>query len=335
MNELAARLRAVPEGDLSIAVGAAALAIGSFVAFDRLTGSWANFPLFLLLAIPAAMLLAMGLAFAREGGRIGARADGRLAPWQTVCLLTGIPLLLLSILQLLVVLGKDDPGTGTATWVFLLTGALALWLSTRSESPGLVLLAGLFFGIAGLTAVNWIDSDASLAAYRDVLLIEGALYLLAARQLWRERRATANLLVGLAGIALIAGAVLGKLGDLDTSFGFFSVLGSVSEGGDGWELVLIVVTIGLLAYSAWQRHGGLAVIGTIGAFAFFSSAILEGDLWGWPVLLFLLAVGCFAWALIVRPQRQDPGAGANPHASQPSSSVTPPPAPPAPPPAST
>ncbi len=320
MKELATRLRAVPEGDLSIGVGAVALAIGSFVAFDRVAASWAAFPLFLLLAIPAAVLLAMGLAFAREGEGIGALADGRLAPWQTVCLLVGIPLLLLSALHLLVVLGKDDPGTGSATWVLLLAGAFALWLSTRSESPGLVLLAGLFFGIAGLTAINWIDSDAPVASYRDVLLIEGAVYLLAARQVWDERRAAANLLVGLAGIALISGAVLGKLGSLDPSLGLFPVLAGVAEGGDGWELVLIVVSIGLLAYSAWQRHGGLAVIGTIGTFAFFNLAS-DGNLWGWPVLLVLLSAGCMAWALVVRPGRSG-GIGT---ASQPPALTQPPP----------
>jgi hypothetical protein len=115
VNELAARFRAVPEGDLSIAVGAAALGVGSFLTFGRLDDAWASFPLFLVLALPALLLLAMGLAFAAEGGPIGALPDGRLAPWQTACFLIGIPLLLLAVNQLSVVFGNDDPGSGTAT----------------------------------------------------------------------------------------------------------------------------------------------------------------------------------------------------------------------------
>ena len=327
MNELAARLRAVPEGDLSIGVAAVSLGIASVVAFSRLQDPWADFPLFLVLAIPCAVLLSLGLAFARDGDRIGAQPDGRLAPWQTVCLLIGIPLLVVSFIQLLVVFGKDSPGTGTVTWLLVLGGAAALALTTRAESPGLVLLAGLFFGVAGLTAVDWIDSDAPVATYRDVLLIEGALYLFAARQVWVRLRAEANLLIGLAGSALIAGAVLGKTGEPDSPFGLFFGLGVTESGGDGWELVLVIVVIGLLAYSAWQRHGGLAVIGAAGFLAFVSFAGVEGNLWGWPILLVLVAAGCLYWSLELR-QRQSGG-------SVPPTSQAPPASPGGPPPPST
>lgn len=317
MNELAARLRAVPEGNLSIGVGASALGVASLLAFGRLDDPWAEFPLFLVLAVPAVILLAMALAFAAEGGPIGARPDGRLAPWQTVCLLIGVPLLILSVVQLLVVFGNDDPGSGTATLVFLLGGAVSIALRTRSESPGLVLLAALFLGAAALAAVGWLDSNAPAATYRDVGLILGVLYLFAARQVWAERRSEANLLVGLGGIALTAGAITGNIGN---PLPAFLGLESGNESGDGWELILVLVAIGLLAYSAWQRHGGLAVIGTIATISFFGFATADGNLWGWPVLLTLVAAGCFAWALGIWPQRST-GAGTP-------TSTAPPPAPP-------
>jgi hypothetical protein len=51
------------------------------------------------------------------------------------------------------------------------------------------LLAVLFSGAAALTAVDWIDSNAKIATYRDVLLIEGAIFLLVARSLWETRHA--------------------------------------------------------------------------------------------------------------------------------------------------
>jgi hypothetical protein len=319
VNELSARLRRVPEDNLSIGVGAAALGVGSFLAFGRLADPWADFPLFLVLAVPALILLALGLAFAAEGDPIGALPDGRLAPWQTVCFLIGIPLLLLAVNQLSVVFGNDDPGSGTATLVLLLGGAICVALRTRSESPGLVLLGAILFGGAAIAAINWLDSDAPAATYRDVALILGVLYLLCARLIWADRRVEANLLIGLSGIALIGGAVIGATGN---PFPTFFALVSDNESGDGWELILLIVAIGLLAYSAWQRHGGLALIGAVAAYLFVGFATPTGNLWGWPVLLLLLAMGCFAWALVVLPQRQEPGGGAGARGPQP-----PPPAP--------
>lgn len=335
MNELAARLRAVPEGDLSIAVGAVALTSAAAVAFDRMQGPWAAFPLFLLLAIPAAVLLALGLAFAVGGGQIGTGADGRLAPWQTACLLTGIPLLVASVIQLLVVFGNDDPGTGTATFIFALAGIGTLILRLRCESPGLTLLAGLFFGVGFLTATDWADSSAQVATYRDVLLIEGILFLLAARQTWDLRRADANVLVGLSGVSFISGAVLGNIGNPAALF--------FSEGevhsGDGWELVLIVVSIGLLAYAAWQRNVGIGFIGVVGAFIFFGFADTDGDLAGWPILLALAAAGCIYWSLVLKPRQSGgsvpPTSQAPPASGQPPASPEPSPPADSPPPPST
>ena len=118
VNDLASRLRTHPEGDLSLAAGGVALAIGSILAFDRMGGSWAAFPLLLVLAIPCAILFVLALAPGSGGAQIGTRPDGRLAPWQTAFLLFGLGLLAASIVQLTEVLGKDDPGTGTATWIF-------------------------------------------------------------------------------------------------------------------------------------------------------------------------------------------------------------------------
>jgi hypothetical protein len=300
VNELASRLRAQPEGDLSIAVAAVALGIGSILAFDRMESSWAAFPLLLLLAVPCAVLFALALAPGSGGGQVGTRPDGRLAPWQTACLLVALPLLAASIIQLMEVLGKDGPGTGTATWIFVLTGLCALWISVRFQSPGGTLLAVLFFGVAGLTAIDWIDSNAELATYRDVLLIEGILFLLAARSQWDSRRADANLLVGVAGAALIGGAVIGNVGN---PLGAIVGTGVDSqETKDGWELVLVFVSIGLLAFAAWQRHGGTAFVGGAGAFAFLVLTA-NGSLSGWPLVLGLVTVACLAWALVVRPSR--------------------------------
>jgi hypothetical protein len=295
-----------------------ALAIGSILAFDRMGGSWAAFPLLLVLAIPCAILFVLALAPGSGGAQIGTRTDGRLAPWQTAFLLFGLGLLAASIVQLTEVLGKDEPGTGTATWIFVLTGLVAVSISARGQSAGATLVAALFFGVAGLTAVNWIDSDAPVAAYRDVLLIEGLLFLLAARAMWDARRSDAKLLVGVAGAALIAGALLGNDIEFGGPFGFSPQI----EGDDGWELVLIIVSIGLLAFAAWQKHGGTAFVGGAGVFSFLLLTS-EGDLSGWPLVLGIVALAALVWALAVRPSRQGPGAGPPPAQTPP---AQPPPA---------
>ncbi|MGH2982339.1 MAG: hypothetical protein ACRDKV_09900 [Solirubrobacterales bacterium] len=313
MNELASRLRAHPSDDLSLAVGGVALGIGSVLAFDRMEASWAAFPLLLLLAVPCGVLFLLALAPGSGSDPVGTRSDGRLAPWQTAFLLIAVPLLAASIIQLTEVLGKESPGTGTATWILVLTGLCALWVSVRLQSPGGTLLAALFFSAATLTAVNWIDSDADVAVYRDVLLIDGLIFLFAAKVLWNERRADSNLLVGVAGATLIAGALLGN----EVSVEGFLGLSPSFEGKDGWELVLIVVSIGLLAYAAWQRHGGTAFVGGFGTLAFLVFASNETGLSGWPLVLGIVTVACLAWALAIRPSTSSSGTGAPPPPAQP------------------
>jgi len=314
MNELASRLRAQPEGDLTLAVAAAALGIGVAVAYSRVQDTWADFPLLLLVALPCLILFGLTLAPAAGDTGVGAGTDGRIAPWQTACLLIAIPLFAASILLLIKVLGKVHPGTGTATWVLLLTGLIAAALSVRIDSPGATLLAAIALAGAPVTAVNWIDSGAPLATYRDVLLLEGVIFLFLARTLWVGRLPHAKLLVAVGGVTLIAGAAIGN--------GFQTVFAPLGDstgfrGKDGWTFVLIVVTIGLLAFAAWQRHGGTAFVGLVGAYYFLILTASGGDLSGWPLILGVVALLCLIWALVVRPSRQAPGAGAMPHAPQP------------------
>lgn len=300
MNDLAIRLRDHPENDLSLAVAGVALGIASVLAFDRMQDSWAAFPLLLLFAVPCALLFALALAPGNARDAIGTRSDGRLAPWQTVFFLVAVPLLAASIAQLMRTLGQDDPGTGTATWILALAGGCALWISVRFESPGALVLATLLFASAGLTAIDWIDSDAGIAVYRNVLLVEGLIFLLAARSLWDAHHEHAKLLVAISGLVLISGALLGNEFELGGLLGFSPSF----EGKDGWQFVLIVVSIGLLAFSAWQRHGGSAFVGLVGVLAFVAFNSGGDSLSGWPLVLGLAALGCLAWALMIRPSRQ-------------------------------
>jgi hypothetical protein len=317
VSELASRLRSYPGDDPALAIGAAAFAVATLLAFIRMQGSWAAFPLLLLVAIPCAALFAVALLPGQQGNPIAAGPDGRLAPWQTVCVLFAIPLFAISILELFHVLGKDSPGTGTVTWVLILTGLGAAAVSVRLKSPGATVLASVAFAAAALTAINWVDSSAKLATYRDIVLVVGLAFLLVARLLFAENREHAKQLVAVGGLGLIAGAAVGNSGAFAQAllgFDLFPI-----EGKAGWVLLLIVVVLGLFAFAAWQRHGGSAFIGLIGLYYFVVFTGAGGDLSGWPLLLLLAAVACFAWALVMRPSR---GTGATPVAQTPTAPPT-------------
>ncbi|HKG35490.1 MAG TPA: hypothetical protein VKA89_03525 [Solirubrobacterales bacterium] len=290
MDELAARLRAQRGPDAAIAFGALALGAATTVAFARVEEDWAAFPLLLLAAIPCAVLF--GLALIPERG-VGAeeRTDLRGMSWRPATLIVALVLLAVSLIQLVVVLGNDDPGSGTFTWVFLLTGLLGLVLAARHDSPGLQIVGLLFLAAAFLAATDWIDGDAGTTAFRNVLLLVGVLFLFAARSLRPVRLDHSHVAVAVGVLLLVLGALLGALGDIDLGSIIFGV-GDGAEIGDedGWELVLVLVSLGALAYAAWQRYRGAAYPGLLGIIAFVAIAE-DGSLAGWPLILLLAAAG--------------------------------------------
>jgi hypothetical protein len=315
VTELASRLRAHPEGDLTLTVAPVALGLAVFVGFARVDRAWADFPLLLLLLIPSLSLAFLALA-PRIANAPGEGDQAHFAPWQTASLLTAILLFTASLEQTLGLFGHDSPGNGALTWILLLSGAIAAVLSVRYDSPGLTVLASLAIAGAFVIAIRWIDSHAHTATYRDVVLLEGALFLALARLTWEARR-RALVFAAFGGALLITGAILGNP-NVAPPIPFLDLSFSLAKPKEGWTFVLIAVSIGMLAFGAWQRHGPSAVIGLLGAYAFYVSSIFGGDLSGWPLLLGLTAAACFAWALVVRPARAAAGNST-------------PPAPPAPP----
>jgi hypothetical protein len=223
------------------------------------------------------------------------RAGEPSTRWQVALLAIAHFLLLITLISIVPVLGDDNPGSATATWTLAVTTISAFFFAERLDSPGLRLLSLLTFAVALLALVNWIDSDASASAYRDVLLAEGVIFLLFARNLHGVRPDHSHVEATAAAITLIAGAAIGAFGGLQVS-----VFGGLSAGdlgdNDGWELLLIAVSLGALAYSAWERYRGTIYPGLLGL-VFFLVVGAPGNLWGWPVILTLVALACFWWAL--------------------------------------
>jgi hypothetical protein len=298
MDELAARLRAQNGPDAAFALAAAALGTATAVAATRTEESWAAFPQFLLLAIPCAFLFFLAL-LPERGATEPELASIRERRWRPAVLVVAVLLLAGSLFLLARVLGVDEPGPGTTTWVAALTGLLALALAARHDSPGLQLVGLVWLAVAFVALVDWIDSDAGTTALRNVLLAVGILFLLIARALRPTRLGHSHVAVAVGALLIILGAIAGALGDIEAGGLLFGLEGGAVELGDkdGWELVLVVATLGAFAYSGWQRYRGTAYPGLIGLLAFLVLTG-EGSLAGWPLVLLLAAAAALAWGVL-------------------------------------
>lgn len=324
MSDLATRLQGRDDLNRAMSFGGLALAAATAVAYTRMEDGWAAFPLLLLAALPCAALFALALAPGLGGHAAAAPAEGATGRWQAVLLAAGHFLLLLSLLSLVRVLGVDEPGDATFTWTLAVTAVSALYFAERLDSPGLRLLGLLFGGASLLALLSWVDDDAGATAFRNVLLLEAVGFALLARMLRPQRLEHSHVAVAVAAAALIAAATLGAFSDFQVDLfapGFSSAVEGPPGDKDGWELVLVAASLGALAYSGWQRYRGTVYPGLVGLTIFIGISA-DGSLWGWPLILLAVAIGCIGWALYGSGETTRPGAA-------PRREPVPPPAPPA------
>ncbi len=265
-------------------VGGVVFAVGMLLIFTRKSEPWANFPLLLVLAAPCVLLLGLALTGAQEGAG--------LSGWQSTFLVTGIILLLLTLIQLARVLGVDQPlqssHSGAPVWTFGIAAATAMMLSLRFDSRVNMLLGALLAAFAGLSLVDWIGSNPGYKTFRWVLIVEAIVFLAVATQMRAERPDQANYLVDAAGVTAVLAGSIGYLasavsGALAAAFAG----GTTSAGGqgNGWELFLLVVSLLLIAYTAWQNYRGSAYIGFVGLLLFTLTVSGSTSLWAWPLIL--------------------------------------------------
>ena len=335
MEQTTARLRGF-EGlrgddgrDLAAAVGGLALFAAIVLALLRIGNEWANFPLWLLLTVPAAFMLAA----ARLGGLPGRAHDPAVdpwdfAPWRVAFALCGLVLLGLALMQTTILLGDEDVGSVTGTWVLLVVGGLAAGLAARADSRGGTFLACVALGSALFTFADWTSDGIGLNSVRDLFLAEGIIFLIAARLTRPARIRHSHLLVSVATISLLAGAFIGALGDIDPTFIVFGGIEDVPEiGGDGWELIIIAVSIGALAYAAREGARGPAYVGIVGLLAFLG-IVEDGSLSGWPIALAVVAAAGIGYGLAPRVTGPPPARTGTPppaRGTPPPPGATPPP----------
>jgi hypothetical protein len=317
---MAAAIQPDPRGDWLRMLGGVLFVLGATVLFVRKTDDWAAFPLLLVVALPCVIVFGLGA--------LGALADGAVARWHAVLMVAGVLLSVLVFGQLWDVVGVNTESSGFGFLLFACVTALAVFASFRVGAAYQALLAALA-GIA--TWLFFVDMifDPGVTAFRWLLLVLCLVYAAAAFAL-REREAPqAPELVTAAGIAGVLVGVIGVLAEAGDVVGPL-IFGAATGEGEGqsfvWDVWLLLISVGLVAYGAVAHARGPAYVGVVGLLAFAIlqgaevNALLEGEnpdssFVGWPLILILLGVAALAAGAV---GRRPPPAGARVPAGSPS-----------------
>jgi hypothetical protein len=272
-----------------IAAGAVLVTLALVLVETRFSDEWSEGVHLLVLAPVAALVFGLGMQARTEGGRPPA--------YQSVLLVSGLVLSLMTLFSAVDVLGADDTiSASTLVWVLLAFGTLALWPGIWRTSAICAFVAALAYGGALLAAVQWIFDPDGNGTFRWLLFLLAWVYGLASLLVRNSYPRHSEQLVNAAGLSILAiGAMAGVLFFLPFS----------GESGFGlpgfWELVLLVAGVSLLAVAAADRSPGPAYLGVanLALFAVFTGGE-DATLEWWPAIL--LVLGGLAMAAGLRPR---------------------------------
>jgi hypothetical protein len=272
------------------------LATGVILFELRLMNELSDVVHFLVLGIPAGVILALGLQAPNE--------DGRPPAYQSVLLVTGLLLLHPALLRLGDVLGAEDPEqfpAGELTWTLAVVAGVALYAAVKRNSAICLLLAAIA-GVGTLLAGwEWIFATGTFTASRWLLLVSAAALVMVGLALRDGAPRQAELMIDAAGLAILFIGGQGVLtGLLDEPTGVTSAL------PDFWELIVLGAGVGLIAFGAIDRSPGPAWLGFANLVLFILAAGTDGDatLYFWP--LALLLVGALMMGAGLRPREPLP-----------------------------
>jgi hypothetical protein len=250
-------------------------------------GPWAEGVLFAVAAVPAALLLAFGLAMTET------RSRGPI----TVMLVAGLTLAAVALGRLGHALAGDDflSHGGSLTWMLAAFTALAAICARRTRSTACLLIAALAAVGLLVELVNWAFGTEAVDTFRVLLAIAFAALFVAGLAVGGR---AGTILVSAAGVTVLAAAyVLGA--------GAFFVLGT--DTAWGWELVMLAQGLALAAFAVQRLEPGPGYLAFFVLASFVSSAAFartdpefetvaapDATLVGWPLAL---AVGTAAAAL--------------------------------------
>ncbi len=263
----------------------------------RMDEPWSGGVLLVVAAVPALLLLADGLAVARDE-----RAPDAAA---TVLLVAGLVLAAVAIGRLAQVLGSDDvDGGGTLTWTLALFTAVAAYCYTRSGSVACLLIGSLAAVGLLVAGVNWIFDTDDVDVYRALLAFSFVVLFGAGLAM-----------SGRAGTVLAAGAGVTVLASSYATGLLFLFLPGGANLGWGWELVTLLQGLALLAYAVVRLEPGPAYLAFFALVVFVTTAAVSGSgggegttvldpasaerlspsLVGWPLALAVATALAAAW----------------------------------------
>jgi hypothetical protein len=292
-------------GGILLALAAAMIYIrkGAFISLNP--SQWAAFPMFLVLAIPAVYLY---------GGILARPQTGELRPWMVVHSVLGLIFVPLALGQFVDMIGGTPTAPLNAFWIFGVTAGLAFYAGTVAGVRVQLLLGSIALIVSWTELWDKILSGgvgAHWGIYRGLLGILAIGLLAAALYMWRTNpggdevagSATApsgdlglwkasELLTG-AGIAAVLACGLGitALGNLNPLSGSTPPI----QTSNFWDVMLLLVSLGLVAIGSQIGPRGPVYIGAIGLVLFLLIAGL--DLNNTPPHPFKL--GIWPWVLLI------------------------------------
>lgn len=303
-----------PARDLLRSVGGLLFACGVVAWEIREAGSWGLGGRMVVVMVPAVVLYLLALDV---GGRRrhGPRDDPE--PWQTV--LAVVAVFLNSIWLTLFCRWIGLHGSPVLIGGLGLSSLSAWYVALRANVRYAALLGALDVVIAWLALWNKILGYQSGNANRWLLLVIGAILLLGAAGVARLGRRESSELVTAAGVAGVLAAAAGVFIDL-VGFSLNRVVHAAglarSVGSFNarqhfvWDLLLLLIAVGLITYGARVRVRGPGYVGAVGLLVFLfsigaqistrlSGSTPSDSVVGWPLALLLIGAGALVLGFTV------------------------------------
>src|SRR3954468_19050732 len=302
-------------------IGGLLFGLGALMIYMRKGGifpsqnqdKWAAFPLFVVVALPAAYLYAALLTTPRTG---------QLRPWQVVHSVFGLLLVPVALRELVIVVGGSPGASLNTFWIFGVTAALAFYAGAVAGVRAQLLLGSIALIISW--SALWDDLltgglGAHFGVWRGLLALLSIFLLAGALYVWRsnpggdEVAASATEPAGDLGLwkasELLTGAGIAAV--IATGLGIASYtkfLGPIGtditpiETTNAWDILLLLVSLGLVAIGSQIGTRGPVYVGAIGLTLFLVIAGLDLNsahpnpfklgVWPWVLLGFgLIALG--------------------------------------------
>ena len=207
--------------------------------------------------------------------------------------------------QLLNWLGARSGAALNVAWIFALTAALGTLIAQRFAVRYTQLIAGLAVIVAWIAVWDKILGHPNAAKIRNLLIAAGLVLILGAVVLTVRRRRSAAELITAGGLALVAAGTFGIVGVAVQLLGRAPGLSALVSGvalphqSFGWDLMLLIVALGLILYGAYVGSRGPGYVGALSLLLFVVSVgtqiteLAGGNppshsIVGWPLALIAL-----------------------------------------------